>query len=564
MAFAQEPVAPRDTAPDTWVATDGLGRSLPGFEECGPPREGKIAAIFYFTWLGQHSKQVYDISKILAADPDNPPWGPPGAFHFWGEPHMGYYLSDDEFVIRKHAQMLADAGIDVIVCDVTNAFTYDEVYLTVCRVFEDVRRHGGRTPQIAFLANAHCGPVVQRLYDNFYGKGLHSDLWFRWQGKPLVLAIPEDISPEMREFFTVRRSWAWTHPQGWFGDGRDKWPWLDHYPQNPGWHESPDKPEQLAVAVAQHPTTNIGRSFHAGKQPPQDQLDTDAGLCFAEQWRRALEVDPQVVFITGWNEWVAQRFIQGEGTGHCAGKTLKPGDTYFVDQYSREYSRDCEPMRGGHGDAYYYQMIDGIRRFKGVRPAPQASAPKTIAIGADFGQWAEVGPEYRDDLGDTAHRDEPAWEPLPNYVNTTGRNDLDTMKVARDAQSLFFYAQVAADLTPPEGDCWMVLLLDADGDPRNGWHGYDFRLNRTRTEGGACSVERFGDAGWEAVGEGRIAFAGRELHLSVSRELLGLAADPLRVDFKWLDNVPDSGDILDFIDKGDVAPNGRFKYRYEG
>lgn len=30
-----------DTMPDTWVATDGLGRSVAGFAECGPPREDR-------------------------------------------------------------------------------------------------------------------------------------------------------------------------------------------------------------------------------------------------------------------------------------------------------------------------------------------------------------------------------------------------------------------------------------------------------------------------------------------------------------------------------------------
>ena len=40
-------------------------------------------------------------------------------------------------------------------------------------------------------------------------------------------------------------------------------------------------------------------------------------------------------------------------------------------------------------------------------------------------------------------------------------------------------------------------------------------------------------------------------------------AGKLRLDFKWADNIPNGGDILDFLDHGDVAPNGRFNYRYE-
>jgi hypothetical protein len=37
-------------------------------------------------------------------------------------------------------------------------------------------------------------------------------------------------------------------------------------------------------------------------------------------------------------------------------------------------------MKGGHGDNYYYQMVNYIRRFKGMRKPPAASGPKTVRI----------------------------------------------------------------------------------------------------------------------------------------------------------------------------------------
>jgi len=108
-----------------------------------------------------------------------------------------------------------------------------------------------------------------------------------------------------------------------------------------------EKPEEVSVSTAQHPVSNIGRSFHAGKQPPPDQTAPELGLCFAEQWKRALEVDPQFVFITGWNEWIAQRFISKEGGQTFLGQKVGKGGTFFVDQYSQEFSRDIEPMQAG-------------------------------------------------------------------------------------------------------------------------------------------------------------------------------------------------------------------------
>ena len=44
----------------------------------------------------------------------------------FGEPLFGYYLASDEWVMRKHLQMLTDAGIDFTVFDTTNAVTYDK------------------------------------------------------------------------------------------------------------------------------------------------------------------------------------------------------------------------------------------------------------------------------------------------------------------------------------------------------------------------------------------------------------------------------------------------------
>jgi hypothetical protein len=558
----------RDTQSDTWVATDALGRTLPGHEECGPPREGKFVGIFYFQWMNPGQPAVYDISKLLAANPDDPQYGPRNAFHWWGEPHVGYYTSTDEFVFRLHAQMLVDAGVDAVFLDVTNALTYDEHYMTMCRVWDQMRQQGQPTPQMAFLANSRSEVVVQHLYDVFYSQGLYPDLWFRWQGKPLMLAPTEGLSETLRAFFTLRQSWAWTNPNGWFGDGRDKWPWLDNHPQQPGWHTSPDEPEQMAVCVAQHPTSNIGRSFHDGKEPPPDQARPAEGLCFAEQWRRALEVDPEFVFITGWNEWIAQRFVrdEGGGPGHFLGQPLPVGGTFFVDQYNQEYSRDIEPMRGGHGDSYYYQMIANIRRFKGVRPRPHASAPKRIDLEGDFAQWADVTPEYLDDLGDTAFREHPGYGDAGQYVNKSGRNDIELSKVARDEENLYFYARTREPLTSPRDHNWMLLLLDTDGDPTNGWAGFDFVVNRVVRDAGTTVVERHaGGWSWEPVGEARLRAEGRELHLAMPRALLGLGPEKgqLRFDLKWADNLPDHGDPLDFIDQGDTAPNGRFRYRYE-
>lgn len=553
-----------DVRSDTWTAADALGRRLPGYEECGPPRSGRYVGIFYFIWLGSHGTGgPYDITKILAANPDDPQWGPPHAFHHWGEPEIGYYLSDEEWVLRRHARMLSDAGIDTVILDVTNGVTYDPVFLKLCEVWEKMRKNGERTPQMCFIANSGSDAVVQRLYDGFYSKGLHSDLWFRWQGRPLMLASPAGLDRALTDFFTFRQSWAWSDPGGWFGDGREKWPWLDTHPQAYGWRVE-GVPEEMAVCVAQHPTTNIGRSFHGGKQPDPEEFRTDEGLCFAEQWRRALEVDPEFVFVTGWNEWVAMRFLS-DGNAHMLGRRLPEGETFFVDQFNREYSRDIEPMKDGHTDNYYYQLIANVRRFKGVRKPESAGPPKTIKIDGDFSDWDDVKPEYLDHIGDTEHRNSKGWGSAGVYTNTTGRNDFVRLKVARDAEHLYFYAETKDDITPFSDPNWMMLFVDADCDPSTGWHGYDFLVNYPPADSRTTTVKKnAGGWKWEAVCDAPMRVAGRRMEIAIPRSAISASdRDGIRFDFHWADNVQRPGDIMEFAVSGDSAPDRRANYRYD-
>jgi len=557
----------RDTMSDTWVATDALGRTLPS--DVRAPRADRFVGMFYFLWMqGRPQQPVIDISRLLKERPQAPAYGPLGAFHWWGEPQLGYYDSNDEAVIAIHAQLLSDAGVDVILCDVTNALTYDETCLALLRTFARLRAAGRRTPQIAFLANSKSVQVAQRVYETIYVKRRHPELWFHWLGKPLLLCPPQGLSEEVLNFFTVRHSWAWSAPKSWFGDGKDRWPWIDNHPQKPGWHVSPDQPEAISVCVAQHAHSNIGRSFHAGRQPPPDQIRPEAGLGFSEQWKRAIEVDPQFVLVTGWNEWIAQRFERSPklNVPNFIGRPLAMGGTLFIDQYNQEYSRDIEPMRGGHGDSYYYQLVSNIRRFKGARQLPPPSPPVTIAIPGALTQWDAVTPRFLDDAEDPARRDHGGYDGRTRYVNSSGRNDLLLMQVARDARFVYFHARTREPLTAPAGSNWMLLFLEVDGNPATGWCGYDLVINRSLTQRdgrwiGSCERSASG-WNWRPVGEAAFTVDGCDLQLALPRSLLASPPGPLRLDFKWADGIPATGDALHFMDHGDAAPNGRFNYRF--
>lgn len=566
--WAQTPPAHALT-PDTWVATDALGRTLPTAGAAPAPRPGKFVGVFYFLWHGQHGKDGPYDNTLTVADPAAHPYGPMGAFHWWGEPAVGYFLSNDPWVHRHNLQMLADAGVDVIFFDVTNAYTYPTIYPLVCRIAEDMRRSGIPAPQIAFLTHAALGKTVTQLYHDFYAKNEYQDLWFRWGGKPLILGDKtgkmddgSPMDPQIANFFTWRNSWAWD-------PGQDKWQWIDKYPQRAGWHDVPNRPEEVPVSVAGHPTDSLGRSYHSdaqwghGTEPPVDAQyrtpDADKGLQFAQQWERALAIDPQFILVTGWNEWVAQRFTAG-GPGTFAGRPQVKGGTFFVDNFTEEFSRDVMPMKGGYGDNYYLQMVAGIRRFKGVRALPVAHGFQTPQN--SLSAWNGVGPTYLDAVGDIEHRDHDGWGKL-HYTDTSGRNDITSAKVACDTKNVYFYVRTQAALTPHTDPNWMQLLIDADLNPRTGWNGYDFVVNSRVINGSTTTLKRLSDGKtWPVY----YRALGNEMTVTVPRALLGLAnLVRTTLDFHWVDNAPVGGDpkqIADWWYVGDSAPDGRFNYRY--
>jgi len=307
-----------------------------------------------------------------------------------------------------------------------------------------------------------------------------------------------------------------------------------------------------------HKAGAMGRSWHDGKKDGREGA-VNLGLNFDAQWRRALEIDPKFIFVTGWNEWIAGRYT--EWSRYTDRDCYYPGGL-FVDEYTQEYSRDCEPMRAGHGDNYYYQLAAWVRRFKGVRPPPQAHGPSRIVVDGSFADWECVVPEYRDALADTLHRHHKGYGSL-FYTNNTGRNDFVVAKAAYDSKHLFFYVRTLNKITPRTDPHWMLLFLDADQEPRTGWNGYDYLLNLEIRSDTRTLVKRWTGAGWETCGKARFRVSGNALETAVPRKLIQQTGPRPGFDFHWADNIQRLDDLAEFGVNGDSAPNRRWNYRYQ-
>ena len=119
----------------TWTATDALGRSLPSHAQVGDRRPDKTVGVFYFICQEHGRTGPWDNTRLLAAAGGNRSavqYGPLYEAHHWGEPLYGYYTSDDPWVTAKHGSLLADAGVDFVFLDITNAVTYGTSTALTC------------------------------------------------------------------------------------------------------------------------------------------------------------------------------------------------------------------------------------------------------------------------------------------------------------------------------------------------------------------------------------------------------------------------------------------------
>ena len=563
-----------DTYSDTWVAVDELGRKVAvagdGVERQQVDPEVSIG-MFYYIWHGFHTEWDKTVTELLDESTDNPQWGPVGTFHWGSTPWLGRYKGGNQYIVARHMQMLMDAGVDFLFFDATNAYVYPVHVRTVMAEIDRREALGLKSPKLAFMLHSKAPATLTDIYNRFYSADHYSKYWYYYDGKPLVLADKNEmgtLDKKIVDHFTFRNSWAWMN-----GANPDEWSWLEYYPQQPGYTmvDGNKRIEQISVSVAQHAHSKVGRSYHNGKEPAFYAKgvceETPYGLYFQEQWDQAMKVHAPIVMVTQFNEWIAQRFEISNETemGYVRpGAYASIGETYFIDVYNAEFSRDIEPdTHRLIRDNYYMQLVSNVRKYRGARPIPEPTVNLSIDIAGAFDQWSAESVEYRDDRKDTQYTSSTVQTPSTLRRAT---NDIVLSKVTQDDSNLYFYVETQQAISDFDtSDLWMRLMLNTDTDYSTGWWGYDYCVYKDSATGKYSLMKHSGDGfGWTTVCPVDYRVEGNRMHLRLPRAAMGITGK-CDVDFKWTDNISDDNpDIMTFISDGDVAPNGRFNYRYKG
>lgn len=568
------------------VGTDDFGRVIAPVD--GKVNTDRYVGMFFFLTLGQHANHtgIYDVNLITyegtynkAFSRFNTPITPVGSAHFWGEPVWGYYDSRDPWVMRKQIEMLTMAGVDFIVLDTSNNVLYENVTAVLFDLLLEYQAAGWDVPRVVYYLGKHdLGAdisVFKQVYNIFYAKDTYKSLWFTPNdpGKPMIVA-PDNVIAAFRsssnaqekgfaEFFDFRvTQWPIAAPvnEPVYEYGA---PWISfEYPQTSqeGW---------INLSIAQHVTVNMtdtqnsrGRGWHPTQQVKgkwkgeNDHENWRQNLNFQAQWNTVLDMTPEqraqdarFVFLTGWNEWVAEKIRQNDR------------EYYTVDTFNAEYSRDIEPSRSsGMKDYAYFQTIMNIHNDN-FAPAVHYEYPATTPdITTDDAAWAGA-PTYRDFTGECADRNFKAMAGDLVYTDTTGRNDIDTIRILRDAEYLYFRIACVEDITAhKESDTgWMNLWIKTANAKDDLFCGYEYVINREVSGSKSAILNAKG----QSVGEADVNVLGKVMIVRVPLSAIGLDAHNYQVEFKVTDNVQNmENDPLNLYSTGDAAPIGSLNFSY--
>lgn len=246
---------------------------------------------------------------------DSREWDSIKAFNGPYHPLMGDYKCDDLAVLRKQLHWIRRAGVDVIVYDVYGFKTWsitdlpkDKTLPLLINELSNQEKESRKLQLVIWLEKWFSNPTVEQYQFglDYVRKNLaDQDFYCRYRGAPLVLLYENgkneafDITVEANPSFRLQRVRPFK---------TDRWSYVEDYPQtlnrewmpvNPGFDGFLER--AYTKKYVEHVTDmNVDAIRRHG---PQAAALREDGLLFERQLLRAREGNPEIIFISGWNDW---------------------------------------------------------------------------------------------------------------------------------------------------------------------------------------------------------------------------------------------------------------------
>ena len=574
------------------TGVDSLGRVI---NTAAAKDESKSVGIFYTAGMGFSKVDgIYDISKLLEEYGEHLVFyedselSPAEAEHWWGEPLYGYYKCADSYIMKKHVELFTAAGIDYIVLDVTNGWTYPVATTYMIEYIVELREQGWDTPQIVYYMHSLNNKTVREVYNDMYSNPEFEEAWYKKDGKPVIIAYTDtekdkaeaatrgvtdfsssDYDPLSQEildyFYFVEPRWPNDTMASLIGtpiydpDKKTGYAWIEWTQPLPVRDTSLGS--YMNVSVASHPAIPFSFSITHGAQnwsrayDPVLGMDSKNGVMegtyFQACWDQVIENQPDTIMLVTWNGWnVLKLPYQG-------------GEYMYVDTVTLEYSLSIEMARGAYEDNYYMQSAENIRNYKFTGEA-SAREPQTIDINGSYAQWYITEGVYRQIGQDAYRRMSSSVDGSITYRTTLPENNIQEIRVAHDDNNIYFMLRTEDDISArEEGNLsWMNLFIGAGEPALEGWEGYEYVLNRSGSDTATDIVRLNADFTGEVVGQAEMKIDGNRMFISVPRNLIGMENET-QFYFKAADSVAVPDDIMEYYVSGSVMPMGRLSYEYK-
>ena len=228
-----------------------------------------------------------------------------GPYH----PLLGYYGYKTKSDVFKHLKWLRRTGVDAIVYDVYGFAEWgpmdiekDRVLKWMIEALADQEKEARKLKLIIWIEKYDSNPTLDdyRYTLNYLRKHIASrPFYFQLENKPLVLTYVNHDNPVLDQLerethdFTLRRVRAY--------DGKENWSYVNDFPQ-------PANHEWMPVSPGIDPFLEDAYLAKKKGKPPLDpskwvQFDRQDGDYFKKQFRRAREINPDFIFLSGWNDW---------------------------------------------------------------------------------------------------------------------------------------------------------------------------------------------------------------------------------------------------------------------
>lgn len=319
--------------------------------------DDKVVMIFYSCWANE-TVSTYDNDVYIMGQT---PYSPYPQWNYWGKPlyaathgdgtiknnyqmYFGSPSNPNDGLIDWHAELLVDAGVDVIVLDLTNGTQTNIINgaKAVCQRYEERFNQGLPTPKIVpwVKDEATLQHIESQLFNSY-----SSDIFFEYLGKKFVNVGGGNNPPAIPNTgtfanYTCRRMWG-------LDTSGNYWQFKVNSSTPPPAFTYNGSPEQMCAPVA----TQASYMTSDGVNPHPGAVGRQNGSYFISYMDAAIATQPKFLFVHSWNEWATQNL----------GSSNSPT---FTDAWGTEYNADIEPMEGGHGWQYYDLMKQKIAEYK--------------------------------------------------------------------------------------------------------------------------------------------------------------------------------------------------------